>query len=455
MSALTRTAIAQQPAPVTSAKPTKTVSDLPIAPPIPKRSIPNYDGRPPPQVTAAEQALWIPRAIFFPLYLTTEYLLRRPIGWLVSVSEKYAIPLRVIDFFSFGENRKGMILPTLFADFGLRPSVGIYFRLNDEPVEGNDIRVHAATWGEHWLHLIVTDRFTFQPGARAVLRVEGTRRADHQFAGIGPLSGANHLSRYTADQLDATVSVEWSKVWRGSRVTTLTGVRALGFPEQLDCCIEPLLESLIRYGTLPSPPGFKKELRIVRQQVEVEMDSRDDNARSGLGFRAETYGELAFGISDTIAHRWVKWGAAAGAFLDLTGERRTVGLLAAVDLVHPLGSENVPFTELVSLGGEGLLRSFVPGRLRGESGVAAGVEYRWPTWVWLDGLAYLSVGNVLGPQFSNFSPSIMRAAFGIGLRTRGLLDNSFEFTVGGGTDPFEQGGKVTAFRFTLGTAPRF
>src|ERR1700683_3469440 len=68
----------------------------PPAPPLtntspesPKREAPDYGGRPPPPATAGDVALWIPRIVFFPLYLTSEYVLRRPIGaFLVTAGQK-------------------------------------------------------------------------------------------------------------------------------------------------------------------------------------------------------------------------------------------------------------------------------------------------------------------------------------------------------------------------------
>ena len=58
------------------------LAEPPVEPPVesPKREVPDYSGRPPPPATAGDVALWVPRILFFPLYLTSEYVLRRPIG---------------------------------------------------------------------------------------------------------------------------------------------------------------------------------------------------------------------------------------------------------------------------------------------------------------------------------------------------------------------------------------
>jgi hypothetical protein len=67
----------------------------------PKRTVPDYDGREDPPATAGEVALWVPRVVLFPLYLTSEYLIRRPIGWLISTAERNNWAPAIIEFFKF------------------------------------------------------------------------------------------------------------------------------------------------------------------------------------------------------------------------------------------------------------------------------------------------------------------------------------------------------------------
>jgi hypothetical protein len=54
----------------------------------PKRQTPDYDGRPDPPPTAGEGALWIPRVLLFPPYVVSEYVIRRPLGALVTAAER-------------------------------------------------------------------------------------------------------------------------------------------------------------------------------------------------------------------------------------------------------------------------------------------------------------------------------------------------------------------------------
>ena len=71
--------------------------------------------------------LWIPRIALSPLYVVNEYVLRRPLGEFVTVAERRHWVNAISDLFTFGPNGKYMIVPTALFDFGLLPSVGLYF----------------------------------------------------------------------------------------------------------------------------------------------------------------------------------------------------------------------------------------------------------------------------------------------------------------------------------------
>ena len=64
---------------------------VPIPPPppggeSPKRAVPDYSGRGEEPTTAGDVALWIPRVILSPLYFVSEYIIRRPLGWLITTA---------------------------------------------------------------------------------------------------------------------------------------------------------------------------------------------------------------------------------------------------------------------------------------------------------------------------------------------------------------------------------
>jgi hypothetical protein len=124
----------------------------------PKRETPDYDGRPPPPASAGEVALWIPRVLLFPPYVVSEFVIRRPLGALVTLAERNNWANTLLDFFTFGPNNDAGIVPTAFFDFGLQPSVGLYFFWNNALLPHNDVRAHASYYGNNWLALSVSER---------------------------------------------------------------------------------------------------------------------------------------------------------------------------------------------------------------------------------------------------------------------------------------------------------
>lgn len=60
--------------------------------PSKKRALPDYDGRRPAPTTPGDVALWVPRVILSPVYFTTEWVIRRPLGAAVTAAEKVDLP---------------------------------------------------------------------------------------------------------------------------------------------------------------------------------------------------------------------------------------------------------------------------------------------------------------------------------------------------------------------------
>src|SRR5262249_42735009 len=103
------------------------------------RPVPDYDGRGAPPPTPGAARLYVPRVVRFPLYVVSEYGLRRPFEWLIINGEKGQWPALILDFFTF-EDRKIGVFPTGLVDFGFRPSAGVYFFWDDAFFEKNGLR---------------------------------------------------------------------------------------------------------------------------------------------------------------------------------------------------------------------------------------------------------------------------------------------------------------------------
>src|SRR5262249_14068818 len=177
-------------------------------------------------------------------------------------------------------------------------------------------------------------------------------------------------------------------------------------------------------------------------------------ATSGTGVRLELEGESASFLEGS-AGSLIHYGGSVGGFWDLTGKRRVLSLSVGAWFVDPLVRSDVPFTELVHLGGTRAMRGFREGRLIDRSAAVATLQYEWPIWVWLNGSLQLAMGNVFGEHLADFDPKLARMSGTVGVRTSGSPDHRFELLTGFGTETWDDGLKVTSVRFLVGTTRGF
>lgn len=443
-----------------------------------KRPLPDYDGRGDEPTDAGDVALWVPRILLSPAYVVSEYLVRWPLGKVVTWAEKNDLPALMIDFFTFGPERKAGIVPTALIDFGLRSSVGLYFFWDDYVAHGQDLRLRAATGGSHWFLVNAAHRTWLdyaKEDTSVEARFEYRRRPDFVHHGVGPRAEDEVESVYEAQRIEGGLKFR-SRYWRSSSVETYLAVRDESFYDTGCCWPEDVrLGTRVAQGSLPFPPGFDDGYTVFLQRAQASLDTRqlrdehvgegsDYVSPPGTGLRLALRGQLAEGLRATPPlslnapdrHYWVSYGATLGGFLDLDDHQRVVGLSAIVDFADPLLDQTViPFNELVSLGGERPMRGFLEGRLLGRSSLVWRFEYRWPVWVWLDGTAHYSVGNVFGEHLEDFDAELLRQSFGLGVRSIAARDHSFEVLLAFGTRPFDEGGTIENVRFVLGTSSGF
>jgi hypothetical protein len=124
----------------------------------------------------------------------------------------------------------------------------------------------------------------------------------------------------------------------------------------------------------------------------------------------------------------------------------------------PLGSRPVPFTELVTVGGDvatpgaftAPMAGFFPGRLVDRSAAVATLRYKWPIGPWIAGSIKGAVGNVFGEHLEEFDPKLLRFSGAFGIESDSSPDSSFELVLGFGTETFQHGGQVDSFRLAVG-----
>lgn len=411
-------------------------------------------GAPPEDTTAGDVVAWPFRIVLFPVWLVMEYVLRQPIGALVRAAESGRWIQTAEDIFTFGHKGAPLgqfsIFPSALFDFGLKPSVGFNARWNYIGADENSIRLHAGTWGPDWVSVRGSDTYELSKDENVFLEGSVVRRRDNVFFGIGPFSRQDDRARY-ASTVGAVAIGHSRSFWHSSAVQTRAGLRTLLFSEG-GCCDDPTLGDEVEAGRIVAP-GYGRGYRAVFQRVDLELDSRLPRPAPGSGVRAEAHEESVF-TTDPIPgeerRSWVKYGGSLGAAVDVTGEQRVLSVAVAAELADPL-SGSIPFPDLASLGGDSLMPAFLRGRLVDRSSAVASLQYRWPVWVYLDGVAHAAVGNVFGEHFSNFDVKSTRLSTGVGFRSNGDRASGFELLFAVGSEPFDDRFQIDSFRLVIGT----
>jgi hypothetical protein len=410
--------------------------------------VPDYDARGDEPTTAGDVMLWVPRVIVSPLYFVSEYVIRRPLAWLITTAEQKNWPSAISNLFTFGPDKKAGVVPTFFLDLGFRASVGVYAFWDDLLGKGNHLRMHVSTYGPDWLQGAVADKIPIGKDAFFDMRFEGTHRPDFVFHGLGPRTLQSDRTRYGIDKLQVRPVFE-TTWWKSSRITVSGGVRYVDFRDDA-CCGNPSLASKIADGTATSPPGFQNGYTAAFQRAELTVDTRDPRPASQTGLRLELEVEQGSNVRRSDEN-WIRYGGSLGGILDVK-DNRTLRLSVTTLFVDPISEgATIPFSEQVVLGGDGPMRGYLYGRLIDRSAAVAALKYRWPIWVFLDGSIQGSLGNVFGPQLRDFDAKLLRVSATIGVETVGSADNAFEVLAGFGTETIEHGANVNSVRLLFGT----
>lgn len=419
------------------------------------REVPDYDGLPEPGPDAGEVLLWIPRVLFAPITLVLDYGLRRPLGWLATTAEREGWPTLLLDALTWNERRSG-IVPSFLLAYGLQPTGGLRLFSNDDIAPGHSLDASISYGGNDFVQGAASYTVrTSGDRVRGTVGGTGARRPDLVFSGIGwDADAVQYRYRSTWYAADAELAIDF---WRESRLVVRAGIDgheydADGYAALSD---SPSLEDAIQSGRFEVPYGLAGGYVAYRQRLELAIDSRELEPAPGHGVRIEGHGELAVDPGDPSARRWVRWGAAAGAFVDL-GHHRVIGVWGLAHFADPIGSAPLPFEELVALGQDALLmQGFLRGQLRGRSGVATTLEYVYPIWTRLDGRLHVSVGNVFGEHLEDFAFERLRVSFGIGIATAGDPDSALHFALAAGTAPFVEGATIDSVQLLVGTRRGF
>ena len=419
--------------------------------PTPKRPMPDYDGRGMPEASGDEPGTWVARVLLSPLYLLSEYGIRRPAEALTTHAEHHDWFTKVYDFFAPGPNHDIGFFPVGFVEFGFNPSVGVYGFANHFIVRDNYAHVHVEAWPPDWWLGTVDDHW--DDGHKAFdVHVSTSSRPDQVFYGIGPSSLQSAQSRFTERRFDASGTF-LVRPWRSSFVQGTVGVRKVETTNG-HYGGDPNLEQEAATGAFAIPFGFDQSYLAPYTDVHFALDTRKPKTERGASVRVEADSEQGEDVEHAPATSWIRYGGSLAGTIDVGGHGRLLSLSVTALFADSLGSEPIPFTELVSLGGNAYMRGYFDGRLRGRSAAVAMLRYAWPIAPFLDGTLEAAVGNVFDEHLTDFDPKLLRfsAAFGIATPAWNV---PVEMVVGLGTETFDQGTAVDSVRLMIGVPRSF
>ncbi len=430
-------------------------AEMPTAPAqaSPKRALPAYSGRAPAPAGVGDVLWWVPRVLLFPVYVVTDFVVRRPLGGLTVAVEGVKTPDALASEFSFGTGKRSGLVPTALFDTDFRANVGVYFFYDRFLTKSNGIRAQASFGGTDWLRLTVGDRLTLGQRSVVDLRVDGSRRPDFTFYGVGKGTLAADRSRYGSDSLDGVLTFA-TALPHGLSARAHLDLATVNFRADT-CCDGPSLPALAAKGRFAIPYGFAAGYTAFRAGEHLVYDSRPPADTRASGVRLEGGAEYGSDLRAAGAPGWVRYGGSAQGFVNLAGQERVLSLEGTVRFADPLRGGEIPFTELVHLGGSGPMSGFHEGRLLGRSAAALTLEYSYPIWAFLDSSLQLSLGNAFEAHLADFSARDLRLAFAAGIHTVGVKTQSLSLLFGGGTETFAQGGHVRELRVTFGIKQGF
>jgi hypothetical protein len=410
------------------------------------RAVPDYDGRPDPPPDAGEVLIWVPRLVVAPIYLFVEYLVRRPWGFAITKSEH--LMSETSEEENFG------LAPSFLLETDRRPALGLMATWRELGGQHSDLRTYFAFGGIDWQRAIANYRIGVDQDASVALRIEAFRRPDQLYYGLGPEASTSRKSRYAADMLDGIVQLR-APAFPLLHLSADSGIRGTRF-EAPPCCDAPSVRERVLRGQLERPPGFDGAVTW-RQMLGLGFDTREPRGARGTGLAVDVDATHAMHLEPLEQGRWIAWGGAASGEVDVTGTERMLGLQLAVRFADPLGSGEVPFDELASLGGEPLMRGFIGGRLRDRSAAVATLGWRFPLWPYLEAHTEVACGSVWGAHLDGLSSDDLRLSFGGGIRTDRPAPEDWvlELFVGAGTERFADGTAPEVLRVLFALTPRF
>src|SRR5690606_32646123 len=189
------------------------------------------------------------------------------------------VPRELVQFFTFGPDDNYGIVPSFLIDFGIRPSIGLYFFGDDVgDVKGFAVRSHLAFGGIDWYRATGSVRYTIDEDTptshEKYVQLKGvySHRPDWQYWGQGPRTLDDHESSFTMQEIEGVLTYDGG-FWRSSYLIVEAAVRDVAFKEEY-CCAPISLVTAVDRGLFPMPEVFDDGYLLASGGVEAALDTR-------------------------------------------------------------------------------------------------------------------------------------------------------------------------------------
>jgi hypothetical protein len=368
--------------------------------------------------------------------VVTEYGLRAPLGWALSNAERHHVIARLTGSREAEREPDIRLTPTAVVDLGMVGSVGLALRWIHALAEQNSLQLRGATGGADYWRFSLLDRVVLGPRTSVGVRGEYLERGDWRFYGLGPLTRERDEQRLHWARADARFFVDYGLLEHAG-LDLAMGLRADRFDT-------PMLTAP-QQTTLPGYEDNAAFFSLARGFV----DTRPRDAPNVSGARLEAGVEHDADLARRD-RRWLRYDVEAAGFLEVMRPGRVLSLRAYAAFADALADAPVPLVDLATLGGFEMMRGWFVGRFRGESAAVFTLNYRYPVWYLLDGNVYVEAGNAFGRHLEGFDPRHLYGSAGLGFRTTGNRDASFDVIFAVGTSRFVEPFGIRSFRLAVG-----
>ena len=310
-----------------------------------------------------------------------------PIRGLATLVEEYHLVEQVEDVL-YNDARTAAVVPTLGyqTDYGFTGGLKAFHNDvfgNDEEVSGSaeygglyqqayKLSFEGDQIGYSPLWLEINLRYEYKPGVlfwgigNEPVSEAGDDPADPRASAIE--------TRYRENRALASVlvgeTIRQNDQWSQVGVMGIYNRRRFGPTTRTFS--EPSLETA--YDTTELV-GYDSGVDVLELGPVLVFDSRNHRVFTARGTYLNSFASYAFPLQEEEGF-W-HYGVTGAAFLDLYRGTRVVSFRAVLEAVHG-DDDNIPFTELMRLGGGERLRGYGSDRFRDKLSFVATAEYRYP-----------------------------------------------------------------------------